>query len=263
MEYKVIHIAGNDNGGADALSRRSDYEGGPLVEVAKEGREGARDVSSEPSPSVPTGEYVAAATGDIPVRTRIVLHCARTEARRPESDSKEERKEEAEPSEGLPPLMDEIREAVSRDKWYRSKMAEEQPSDGLVREAGLLRTVSGQWYIPDDSELKTRLLYEVHDSPGGGHLGGKKTLHKLQRVCWWLGMRAEVTAYVHSCVECQRVKHSQKKPSGLLLPLPIPSRPYDTITMDFVGPFPASGERKYDYLLTVVDKFSKRVRKLP
>jgi len=33
--------------------------------------------------------------------------------------------------------------------------------------------------------------------------------------------------------------------------------------MDFVGPFPASGERKYDYLLTVIDKFSKRVHLLP
>jgi transposase InsO family protein len=262
LEYKVIHIAGIDNGAADALSRRTDYEGVPLVEVAKEGREGARAVSSEPSPPAGTVGQRTEVAEDIPVRTRIVLHSTEANARS-ESDSKEERKERTETSGTLPPLMDEIREAVSRDEWYRSKMAEQHPSDGLVREAGLLRSVSGQWYIPDDSDLKTRLLYEVHDSPGGGHLGVKKTLHKLQRVCWWLGMRAEVTAYVHSCVECQRVKHSQQKPAGLLLPLPIPSRPYDTITMDFVGPFPASGERKYDYLLTVIDKFSKRVHLLP
>jgi hypothetical protein len=72
-----------------------------------------------------------------------------------------------------------------------------------------------------------------------------------------------VTSYVHSCLVCQSVKHSQKKPAGLLRPLPIPTRPYDTITMGFVGPLPESGERKYDYILVVVDKFSKRVSFIP
>ena len=49
LEYKVIHIAGTDNVVADALSRRSDYEGAPVVEVATEGKETSRSVSSEPS----------------------------------------------------------------------------------------------------------------------------------------------------------------------------------------------------------------------
>jgi hypothetical protein len=264
LEYKVIHIAGEDNGVADALSRRSDYEGAPLVEVASEGREASRTVSVESPSSAGRDTVTAMAAETPPVRTRIVLHSAEVDGQsgsQLEAESKREAVEQS--SESFPPLMAEIREAVSRDEWYRAKMEEEHPTDGLVREVGLLRTVSGQWYIPDDTELKARLLYEVHDSPSGGHLGVKKTLHKLQRVCWWLGMRAEVTGYVHSCVECQRVKHSQQKPAGLLLPLPIPSRPYDTITMDFVGPLPPSGERAYDYILTVVDKFSKRVNLLP
>ena len=193
-----------------------------------------------------------------PVRTRIVLHNTEVnEQSPPKSESK------AQTSDSEPPLMDDIRAAASRDEWYCAKLAEKHPTDGLLREDGLLRTVSGQWYIPDDPALKTRLLFEVHDSPSGGHLGVKKTLHKLQRVCWWAGMRVEIMGYVHSCVECQRIKHSQQKPAGLLLPLPIPSRPYETITMDFVGPLPVSGERQYDYLFTVVDKFSKRVNLLP
>ena len=262
LEYKVIHIAGADNGVADALSRRSDYEGLPLVEVASEGREASRTVSVDSSPPAGTDTVTAAAANAPPVRTRIVLHSTEVDGQA-QPQSQPDSEGGAQFSDSFPPLMEDIREAVSRDDWYRAKMAEGQPTDGLLRESGLLRTVSGQWYIPDDPELRARLLYEVHDSPSGGHLGVKKTLHKLQRVCWWLGMRAEVTSYVHSCVECQRVKHSQQKPAGLLLPLPIPSRPYDTITMDFVGPLPPSGERLYDYILTVVDKFSKRVNLLP
>jgi hypothetical protein len=262
LEYKVVHIAGEDNRVADALSRRGDYEGAPVVEVASEGREASRAVSGESSPATAAGKDTAVADGAPPVRTRIVLHSTDV-SEQPPPQSGSERGGSAPTSEGVPPLMGDILEAVSSDEWYREKMAEEKPTDGLLREAGLLRTVSGQWYIPDSPELKTRLLYEVHDSPSGGHLGVKKTLHKLQRVCWWLGMRAEVTSYVHSCVECQRVKHSQQKPAGLLLPLPIPSRPYDAISMDFVGPLPPSGERQYDYLLTVVDRFSKRVNLLP
>jgi hypothetical protein len=42
----------------------------------------------------------------------------------------------------------------------------------------------------------------------------------------------------------------------LYTPLPVPSRPWESISMDFVGGLPMS-RKNHDYLYVVVDRFSK------
>jgi hypothetical protein len=44
--------------------------------------------------------------------------------------------------------------------------------------------------------------------------------------------------------------------------LPIPSRPYESISMDFVGGFPMF-RRSHDYLFVVVEQFSKMYVHIP
>ncbi|KAJ9512262.1 hypothetical protein QJQ45_012829 [Haematococcus lacustris] len=51
-------------------------------------------------------------------------------------------------------------------------------------------------------------------------------------------------SYVRSCHSCQVNKSSAKKPAGLLQPLPIPERPWDSVSMDLIVKFPASGPNK-------------------
>jgi hypothetical protein len=252
LEYKVTHVAGTDNVVADALSRRGDYEGPPVTEVAVE--EG--DV-------VRRGDDAAPLPLAAPVRTRIALRAAMVSIYEGKEKEGETKAAKGEQSDDFVPLMDAMREAAARDPWYAEKMKVEKSDDGLLRQEGLLRTVNGLWYVPDDVELRQRILYEVHDAPAGGHMGIEKTMKKLQRQCWWSGMREQITSYVASCKACHSSKHSQRKPAGLLLPLPTPSRPYEVITMDFMGPLPKSGEFAYDYVLVVVDKFSKRVHFIP
>ena len=46
--------------------------------------------------------------------------------------------------------------------------------------------------------------------------GRRKTLHKLQRTCYWAGMRKDIEDYVKGCVVCAAVKPSQQVPAGLL-----------------------------------------------
>lgn len=51
------------------------------------------------------------------------------------------------------------------------------------------------------------------------------------------------------------------KPQGLLHTLPIPQKPWDSIAMDFVGPFPIS--KQCDYLLVVICRLTSMVHLLP
>jgi transposase InsO family protein len=235
IEYEVAYIPGPQNAAADALSRRVDMED---AEVGAAG--GASGSSSSPSES--------------PARLKIHVAAVQGAAQveRPLWESRVQ---------GLT-LRDELRTAAQADPWYRAKLQEASPSDGLLRGDGLLWTQDGRFYVPADREVQRKLLYEAHDAPMGGHLGTRKTVQKLQRTCYWEGMSRDIEDYVKGCVVCAAVKPSQQLPAGLLQPLPIPHRPWEVISMDFVGPL-ARTKDYYDAVLVVVDKFSKMAHFIP
>lgn len=113
----------------------------------------------------------------------------------------------------------------------------------------------GRTVIPQSSSLKAMLLGEYHSSPTGGHAGEVKTYLRLAADWYWMGMRKEVTTFVQKCEVCQQHKFSQRSPAGLLQPLPIPSKVWDDISIDFIEGLPLS--KGVDTILVVVDRLSK------
>lgn len=158
-------------------------------------------------------------------------------------------------------LMEEIKAATERDAALQP-IAADPEQYGYTLTDGLLKNQQGCVVIPADRSIRTRILQEVHDAPTGGHLGMEKTLTRLGKLFWWEGIRAETQQYVGSCVACQSNKASNQKPAGLLHSLPIPTRRWEQVSMDFVGPLPAT-KRGNDFILVVVDKLSKMVHLIP
>jgi hypothetical protein len=74
-------------------------------------------------------------------------------------------------------------------------------------------------------------------------------------------MNESVSRYVRGCLLCATRKPSNRK-LGLYTPLPVPSRPWESISMDFVGGIPMS-RRNHDYLYVVVDRFRKMCILMP
>ena len=71
-------------------------------------------------------------------------------------------------------------------------------------------------------------------------------------------METEVREYIEACSVCTQNKTSSRARMGLLHPLPIPSRPWSDIAIDFVtGLLVSQGNNT---VLTVVDCFSKMVK---
>jgi hypothetical protein len=60
---------------------------------------------------------------------------------------------------------------------------------------------------------------------------------------------------------CATRKPSNRK-LGLYMPLPVPSQPWESISMDFVGGFRCPGQG-HDYLYVIVDRFSKMCILMP
>ena len=118
----------------------------------------------------------------------------------------------------------------------------------------------GRWYVPAGG-LRKDLLRETHDSKWPGHPGEEITLVLLTRSYYWPKMGEDVQAYVKSYLVCQMDKTKRKKAAGLLQPLPIPERPWENISMDFITRFPKV--RDFKSVFVVVDRFSKYVVFIP
>jgi hypothetical protein len=101
----------------------------------------------------------------------------------------------------------------------------------------LLRYHQRIWVL-NYEPLKLDLLQQHHDIPAAGHPSRSKTLEYLCRNYTWPKMRMDIDCYTHNCHTCQRTKPSRHAPFGVLRPLPIPDRPWQDISMDFVTGLP-------------------------
>jgi hypothetical protein len=117
----------------------------------------------------------------------------------------------------------------------------------------------GKLCIPESERV--HVIREAHTSLIAGHFGVDKTVAQLQRFCYWPRMHENVSKYVKGCTMCAISKPSNRK-LGLYTPLPIPSRPWESVSMDFVGGLPMS-RKGHDYLYVVVDRFNKMCVLIP
>ena len=74
-------------------------------------------------------------------------------------------------------------------------------------------------------------------------------------------MSHDIESYCKTCSICVTSKDTNSKLTGLLHSLPIPDRPWQSIGLDFMGPFPKSNN--FDYLLVVIDRLTSQVHLVP
>ena len=167
----------------------------------------------------------------------------------------------------LPEPMEElIKRIQQRDAFAQEKLEElnhakdkkAERSPWVQDQKGLLR-YNGSVYIPQVKAVRDEIIRTNHDDPQGGHFGRARTTDALCRKYYWRGMVKDIRKYVQTCDICQRNKIHRHKEYGLLEPLPTPSRPFETITLDFVTGLPPSMWRGkvYDAILVIVDAYTK------
>ena len=70
-----------------------------------------------------------------------------------------------------------------------------------------------------------------------------------------------VSHFIRGCYLCAISKRSNRK-LGFYTPLMVPSHPWESISMDFVGGLPMS-RKGHDYLYVMVDRFGKMFILMP
>ncbi|GBG74878.1 hypothetical protein CBR_g19391 [Chara braunii] len=147
-----------------------------------------------------------------------------------------------------PITMDIINKLQAKDKATTDEFV---MVDGLLflEKAGFKRLV-----VPSREDLRSLFLGECHDATK--HFGYKKTSANLVQRFWCPNMLDDAKKYIQTCQICQRDKPRTQAPLGLLKPLPIPTGPWQSISMDFMDTLVTSKNGKR-HIFVIVDRFTK------
>ena len=94
-----------------------------------------------------------------------------------------------------------------------------------------------------------------------GHFSSQRTADYIRRWFWWPQITQNVEKFCDSCETCSKARGNYEQPKGLLHPLPLAKRPWESIGMDFIGPFPEVDG--YNYLWVVICRMTAMVHLIP
>jgi hypothetical protein len=107
------------------------------------------------------------------------------------------------------------------------------------------------------TSLRNQVMKEDHESlTEGAHCGYHRAFNRLASMYFWPRMSKDIREYVTTCDICQKTKAKRHAPVGLLRPIPIPSKPFEVITMDFIPELPIT-QSGFNNILVIVDKLTK------
>ncbi|KAE8731731.1 hypothetical protein F3Y22_tig00002684pilonHSYRG00048 [Hibiscus syriacus] len=132
-------------------------------------------------------------------------------------------------------MRERIKEGLSHNPIAPSliELANEGKTRKFWLDGGLLYARGHCLYVPQFKGLRKELMRECHDSKWTGHPGIHRTLALIAEHYYWPHMGNDVEAY----------------------PLPIPKKPWESLSMDFIIGLPVSDG--FSSIMVVVDRFSK------
>ena len=110
--------------------------------------------------------------------------------------------------------------------------------------------------IKHSAEIK-QILENHHNSPTGGHVGQHRMYLRIRNLYNWKDMKGSIAQFVKACELCKRnkiIKHT-KQPAIVTT---TPSKPFEVITIDTVGPLPKTNKNNR-YVVTIQCELSKYI----
>jgi hypothetical protein len=103
-----------------------------------------------------------------------------------------------------PRFADLIREGYSQDSFYGDEGERTRDSRVEVKDGFFWHL--NRVCIPQNSELRLRLITKLHDSSSARHIGVASTLAKALDRFWWKRIRQDVKDFCERWVVCRRAK---------------------------------------------------------
>ncbi|XP_055613075.1 uncharacterized protein LOC129759617 [Uranotaenia lowii] len=154
--------------------------------------------------------------------------------------------------------------------WYDSMMGKvvskpDEFVDFRVENGNLYKYISVPDF-PHDSNFEWKLIPRTEDIPRiieeshitSFHSGYERTLARIRQRFYWPRMAAQIRKFVRQCTTCKEVKPSHVATVPEMGKMRLADRPWQIISVDFIGPLPRS-RKGNQHLLVVSDYFSKWV----
>ncbi|SJL06611.1 uncharacterized protein ARMOST_09953 [Armillaria ostoyae] len=110
--------------------------------------------------------------------------------------------------------------------------------------------------------MQQDILTEAHKSPlETAHMGPDQLWKKLTARFYWKRMKTDIQTFCNSCDICQKTKSLNFNNYGFLISSLIPTRPYKSVSMDFIMDLPWS--EGYNTIFVTVDRLSKHAQFIP
>ena len=113
--------------------------------------------------------------------------------------------------------------------------------------------------VPPDMRIK--ILKAFHSNNMLVHINWDRMYALVNKRFYWPTMFGDIKSYVKACLTCNRIKPTNPKSNGLLVPIRT-SRPLEMVCVDILGPLTLS-KNNYKYILTCVDHFTSWVEAIP
>jgi hypothetical protein len=116
-------------------------------------------------------------------------------------------------------------------------------------------------WVPESEPLRTGIVQIAHLSLQTGHPGREETYRIVAREWYWPKMSDDIRRFVRNCELCRKSTPWRDGRHGYLRPLPVPSRTWQHLTVDFITGLPLS--QGNSNLMVVKDRLSKGVVLIP
>lgn len=147
--------------------------------------------------------------------------------------------------------------------WSKTRAGDDEAHDYKIEGGKLFRYCIGMddagipgfvWKRVVQKGMRKETIMKEHERLK--HLGYKKCQTSLNHWCWWPRMDAEVKKVIRSCEVCKQVKDPNRKTRVPMGRKPIPSYPFQLVSIDHFGPLPRSRAGNI-MLIVALDVFSK------
>ncbi len=140
-------------------------------------------------------------------------------------------------STAVPSWVIDVEANYKGDAHYKKIIAELllQPRQGskYTFTHGLLRH-KGRICVGSQGNLRESIVSQLHSSTLGGHSGALRTYKTVKQYFHLPGLKLDAEKHAKDCVVCLQNKVDSQPYAGLLQPLPVPTRVWQEVTMDFI-----------------------------